>query len=111
MDAVVELMQRRPGYFARTLEQCPTTPPNDEPPDFWYRGGATLVVSLDTSALRYCIHKDIKDLARYRANRDYMAGKDSDGSLHATYFGRTGHADYDEVFVFLHRGELEERAP
>lgn len=101
-DVVIEVTQRRPGYFdadvQTRVENGQITPP---PPDFWFRGGATLIVDLDTGTVRYSVAKNIWSDKRLARQRDYLGGH-TDNSLRAMYFGRLKQ-DTREPFAFLHR--------
>jgi hypothetical protein len=104
-DAVIELTQRRPGYFDRQDQtQADATGGSrpDRPPDFWFRGGSTLVVDLKTGELRYAITKNVWSEARLARQRDYLQAQ-TDDSLRAMYFGRST-IQVQEPFAFLHRG-------
>jgi hypothetical protein len=102
MDAVVELTQRIPGYMDKKFDLYATVAEGDEP-DFWFRGGCTLIIDLDTRKLRYCIFKRINSKDRYDRQRAYLSGRYAPESLHATYFDPTGLEERDEIFAFAHR--------
>jgi hypothetical protein len=108
LDAVVEVTQRFPGYFNKPHDQCRYLPPPADAPDFWFRGGCTLIVDLDSGRLRYCIYKDIKSASRYERQKAFLSGHDAVPSLYGTYFGALGGEDNQEIFSFLHRAHGEE---
>lgn len=87
-DLVVEITQRRRGYYdpdvQEKADQGYITPPPE--PDFIFRGGCTLLVSLDTGEVRYCIFKRIGSKNRLDRIRRFLTG-DASRSLAATYFG------------------------
>ncbi|HHJ18060.1 MAG TPA: hypothetical protein ENJ80_15365 [Gammaproteobacteria bacterium] len=109
MDAVVEITQKRPGFLDQSLADAPKELPDGERPDFWFRGGCTLIIDLETGKLRYCIFKKITSKHRYERCRDYLRGGSAGPSLAATYFDTAGSSEVDEVFSFVHRG-LEENS-
>jgi hypothetical protein len=104
MDAVVEITQKRPGYLDKSLNEAPALPPAGEEPDFWFRGGCTLIIDLETGRLRYCIYKRITSKSRYERQRDYLSGKSAGLSLASTYFDTMRTDETVEVFSFVHRG-------
>lgn len=108
LNMVVEITQRRPGFIDYSLNQCPEEPQPNEEPDFWFRGGCTLIVDLETGKLRYCIFKDINSERRYDRQRTFVDGKNAGPSLSETYLGITGHHERNEVFAFVHRVHGEE---
>jgi len=106
MDAVVEITQRIPGYFDKTFDECRKLS-GEEDPDFWFRGGSTLILDLTSRKLRYCIYKDINDADRFERTKRHILGEHGDASLHATYFSETRPSEAGEVFSFLHRHQTE----
>jgi hypothetical protein len=104
MDVVIEITQKRPGYLDKSSDEVLHWNPGGEEPDFWMRGGCTLLIDLETGKLRYCIYKRISSKHRYERYRKYVQGYSAGQSLAATYFDTTGHQDKDEVFSFVHRG-------
>ncbi|HEV7517920.1 MAG TPA: S8 family serine peptidase [Thermoanaerobaculia bacterium] len=65
-----------------------------------FRGGATLLVDLETARVRYCVAKSITSEERLAQQRRFQ-GFPTAQSLHATYFGESGGG---EPFAALHRG-------
>jgi hypothetical protein len=104
MDAVVEITQKRPGYLDKAYHQTPTFLPAGEEPDFWFRGGCTLIMDLETGRLRYCIYKRIASESRYERQRSFLRGESAGFSLAATYFDMMKTDELNEVFSFVHRG-------
>jgi hypothetical protein len=103
-DVVIEVTQRRPAYFDPALQARAEKDPNNAPePDFWFRGGSTLVVDLDNGALRYSIAKDIRNEQRLNGQRAYLLGE-SASPQRAMYFGGLRQASA-EPFALLHRRE------
>ncbi|MBW8876966.1 MAG: hypothetical protein JF614_18530 [Acidobacteria bacterium] len=103
-DLVIEVTQKRRGYLDAGFQQRVDTEPMDSPPpeDFWFRGGCTLLVDLESREVRYCIGKGIESPARLEAQRTFLGGP-ADGSLHATYFGDPRRQAPAEPFAMLHR--------
>jgi hypothetical protein len=86
-DLVIELTQRRRGYFDVDVQsEADSGNPKPPKPDFIYRGGCTLLVDLKTAEVRYCIYKRILSKARLDRMRTYLLSGEG-LSLHATYFG------------------------
>ncbi|HBG47794.1 MAG TPA: hypothetical protein DDW94_12520 [Deltaproteobacteria bacterium] len=108
LDMVVEITQRTPGFLDLPLGQCQKDLQSNQGPDFWFRGGCTLIVDLETGKLRYCIYKDINSERRYDRQRAFVDGMSAAPSLSETYFGITGYRERDEVFAFVHRIRGEE---
>jgi hypothetical protein len=103
VDVLVEIIQSIPGYLDRTLQECPKKPSADGEPDFWFRGGCTFIIDLDSGKLRYSIYKNVDSESRYDRQRAFLSGQYAPPGLHATYFNACGHEDCDEVFSFVHR--------
>jgi hypothetical protein len=90
---VIELTQRIPEYFE-------TTDPTDGTnPDFYFRGGCTLVVDAETGRVDYSIRKPLSESRRTR-QREYVQDG-TDQGLAGVYFG--GVTKADEPFAMLHR--------
>jgi hypothetical protein len=87
-DLVVEITQRRRGYFDPRKQKEADSDKSKKlsDPDFIFRGGCTLLISLDTAEVRYCIYKRIESQRRLERMRKYFAG-DVVPSLRTTYFG------------------------
>ena len=107
-DLVVEILQKRRGYFDRKKQERVDVGagplPGDEHGDFTFRGGCTLLIDPATSRVRYAITKHILSDGRLQRQRSYLGGDGADGtSLRATYFGdvRPGQAAR-EPFAVLH---------
>jgi hypothetical protein len=86
-DLVVEMTQRRRGYYdprvQRRVDAGEMEPPD---PDFFFRGGCTLLISLETGNVRYCIWKRILSQHRLDAQRRFLT-QPVQPSLRSTYFG------------------------
>jgi hypothetical protein len=119
---VVEITQRRRGFLdpAVQTEQDSGTAQGGaafqpKPPDFWYRGGARLIIDLRSGRIRYIIRKAIDDEDRLARQRAFMTGM-SQNALAMTYglpleatapTGRgasTKHRAAFEPFALMHRG-------
>jgi hypothetical protein len=66
-----------------------------------FRGGATLILDLDSVTLRYAIAKDIADEHRLARERRHRLAVLDEGSPRATYFASL--QDRVEPFAMLHR--------
>jgi hypothetical protein len=111
------MTQRRWGYLdadvQRKVDASKQTPP---PPDFIFRGGATLIIDLVSGELRYAIGKGITSDTRLDHQRSFLE-EDLNASLRATYFGAQ-HKNYfspdgafhGEPFALLHRTNPAENA-
>jgi hypothetical protein len=84
-DLVIELTQRRNGYFDPERQKQVDKTGKGPPPDFIFRGGCTLLVDVDGN-IRYCIRKNILNNRRLDRTREFVGGKLGAG-LRATYFG------------------------
>jgi hypothetical protein len=84
---VIEATQRRRGYYDPKVQEKADKDETKLPrADFIFRGGCTLLVSLDTGRVRYCVYKKISSERRLRAQREFLTS----GlrlSLGASYFG------------------------
>ena len=89
---VISVTQRRRGYWDRTVQAGQdgdvsgrtadrTAPghrlktlPEPRQPDFWYRGGATVIIDLRSGRIRYVIRKRIDDDRRLEEQRSFLEG-------------------------------------
>jgi hypothetical protein len=116
-DLVVEINQQRRGYLDPLRQgHADKGRLKAGEPDFIFRGGATLLIDLETARVRYVIYKRVDSNSRLEAQRSYLGGENPDRSLRATYFGdarlnfyRQGR-DSVEPFALLHRSGPEEEA-
>ncbi|UTP40317.1 hypothetical protein M9M90_03835 [Phenylobacterium sp. LH3H17] len=111
---VVEITQTRRGFFDPEAQARADRGEGDpKARDFIFRGGATLLVDLRASLIRYdavmklsegkiryAVRKRIDDDRRLQAQRDYLRGG-ADRDLGFVYFGER---DGQEPFAMLHRG-------
>lgn len=105
-DLVIVASQRRRGYFDPAMQHAvdhgQQTPP---PADFIFRGGCTLLVDLDSGAVRYIIRKDVLSEPRLTQQRQYLHQQWLP-AVRGTYFGSRGDGKEDglaEPFAMLHR--------
>lgn len=97
-DWVVEITQRRRAYYDPAKQALADQGGDAGEPDFWFRGGATLLIDQGDGTVRYVIRKRIDDETRLAAQRRYLTGVSED-SLAAVYFG----PGVAEPFALLHR--------
>lgn len=95
-DLLIQITQRRPGYFdekrqaeenRRYMTRGKAAPP-DKKPDFWYRGGATFILDLESFEVHYVVEKNVVRTGRLDRQRQFltdMAGT----TLAELYFGPT----------------------
>jgi hypothetical protein len=89
---VIELTQREGQYFD------PNARLNGAKPDYYFRGGCTLIVDAETGTVRYSIKKRLDEVRRAR-QRTYVL-EDANENLAATYFRDVVKG---EPFAMLHR--------
>jgi hypothetical protein len=109
-DLVVEINQQRYGYIdpakQARVDQGKLQPRD---PDFIFRGGATLLIDLETARVRYGIYKRLESNNRLEQQRRFLSEETPDRSLRATYFGDARQNFYRqgreaaEPFALLHR--------
>lgn len=111
VDLIVEITQRRNGYLDEELQGREDERRGRRPakggkrrrasaqPDFQFRGGCTLVITLETGTVRYAIVKDILSEDRLRRERAYTG---ESHTLRATYFSDAA-GRVAEPFALLHR--------
>jgi hypothetical protein len=103
-DLVVEIVQRRAGYFdEQTQADVDSGKTEWQEPDFWFRGGSTLIIDPKSREVRYCIRKSVLNEARLARQRTFERGG-GHFSLAATYFG----SNERNPFALLH-AEKEEQ--
>jgi hypothetical protein len=91
----IELTQRVPQYLDPPDERDPNAPP-----DYFFRGGSTLIVDALSGKVRYSIRKPMSEERKARQRHYFLEEASQD--LAATYFGRIASED-DEPFAMLHR--------
>ena len=106
-DLLIQITQRRPGYLdpdrqanenARYMKEVRQPAAPDRRPDFWYRGGVTLILDLESFEVRYAISKDVVNTARLDAQREFIL-RSNGSSLRELYFGS---ADTGQRLAALH---------
>jgi hypothetical protein len=90
---VIELTQRIPQRVVGQIDA-------ENQPDYYFRGGCTLLVDAETGKVRYSIKKKLTDERKERQRRFFV--DEGSRSLAATYFGPPG-AEEREPFAVLHR--------
>ena len=91
---------KRQGHEQAAPREEAQPQPEMEPPDFWFRGGCTLLVNVETGKIRYCIRKSVLSNDRLNRQREFL-GDPPTTSLRATYFGDCESGR--EPFAMLHR--------
>jgi hypothetical protein len=114
-DLVVEVNQRRHGYLdpnRQAKADNGTLDVDKYPGDFTFRGGATMLIDVETGDIRYIIAKNIDSDRRLNEQRKYLGSPAT--SLRYTYFGDPnvnyfhGVEEQVEPFALLHGDDLEE---
>lgn len=85
-ELVVEITQRRRGYYDPKIQNQVDNGEISRKPDFFFRGGCTLLIDPDTAKVRYCIYKRITSDNRLNRMRKFLTEYERP-SLHSTYFG------------------------
>jgi hypothetical protein len=102
-DLVAEIVQRRKAFLdpARQEELDAGRVSYDAAgePDFYYRGGCTLLIDPETGDIRYCVTKAIRSDTRLERARRYRQGDLGDGAGGAFLSDRD---DDRNPFGFLH---------
>lgn len=105
-DVVVEVIQRRRAFFDPARQAALDAPVgaawkeaayNAAHPDFYFRGGCTLVIDPLDGAVRYCVRKSVMHPDRLARERDYRQGRV--GAETAAYLDADG---TDNPFAALH---------
>jgi len=112
IDLVIEVTQRRDGYFDPEVQEKQDVGRAEQiPPDFIYRAGATIVIDPATREVRRVIRtpgtiSDDREMDRVRRFRmgQHDGGNAFDGGLgRSLRFEQAG--DRDEPFALLHASE------
>ena len=103
---VVEILQRRRGYFSadrqKEVDESAADPPAEDQGDFSFYGGCTLLIDPSDSRIRLAITKHILSESRLHRERAFRTG--AHPSLRATYFGDPDcDGEPRERFALLHR--------
>lgn len=103
-DLVVEIVQRRAGYLDEKKQaDIDSGRAEWEKPDFWFRGGSTLIIDPRSHEVRYSIRKSVLNDARLADQRTFERGG-GHFSLAATYFG----SNERNPFALLHAENSEQ---
>jgi hypothetical protein len=105
-DAENSLGKKSRTKHSERHSSAESQPSSQEEPDFWFRGGCTLLVDPETYQVRYCLQKDITSESRLHRQRAFLTGK-TDASLQATYFGGLESSHHQEPFALMHRAGEE----
>jgi hypothetical protein len=109
-DLLIQITQRRPAYLddrEQANENQRYMAEGEQPiaprsrPDFWYRGGVTLILDLESFEVRYSIGKDVVDPTRLDRQRQFL-GSAGGTSLRELYFGSP---DAGQRLSLLHLGD------
>jgi hypothetical protein len=110
---IIEITQRRRGFYdVQEQEQQDQKDLAPAPPDFIFRGGATLIFDLREAAgtdfdgtLRYVIRKRISDDTRLRQQADFLRQRRF-GGFGITYPSSDldDYGEHREPFALVHRG-------
>jgi hypothetical protein len=90
---VIELTQRIPQRIGDQADGA-------DKPDYYFRGGCTLLVDAETGKVRYSIKKKLNEARKARQRQFFL--DEGSRSLAATYFGPPG-TEEREPFALLHR--------
>ncbi|HUE86529.1 MAG TPA: hypothetical protein VMO26_10665 [Vicinamibacterales bacterium] len=91
----IELTQRVPQFLDQSeLRQAGAAP------DYYFRGGCTLIVDAETGKVRYSIKKPLNERRKERQRRYFV--EEANQNLAATYFGGIA-SEENEPFAMLHR--------
>ena len=101
-DMLVEITQKRPGFFDKSMGGL-TEKDRAAEPDFWFRGGCTILVDLHTAKLRYCIYKDIASKTRYERQQEHEKSKWEAFAERAMYLQRYDASNESQLFSWLHQ--------
>ena len=100
-DVVVEVVQRRKAFFDPAMQaEVDRGAHPDARPDFYLRGGCTLVIDPETADVRFCIRKAIRTENEDRLHRErrYRQGPAGD-TMGGAYLAPPGGGN---PFAFLH---------
>jgi hypothetical protein len=97
---IAQITQRRRGYFDEDEQKRVDRDGSDAEPDFWFRGGATVIVDLRNAQVQRVIRKRIDDDERLAEQRSFLLG---DELALAMVTDDAGIAE--EPFAFMHGDE------
>ncbi|MBU3077955.1 hypothetical protein [Sphingomonas quercus] len=101
---VLQVVQKRDGYFDPARQaRADRGEPVEGRPDFWFRGGSTLLIDLRDGQLRHSVRKSIQteDDARLHRQRQFEMGRDGRPEL---LYPHSGPQLDKEPFAMIHRG-------
>lgn len=114
---IAQITQRRRGYFSTRVQsrvdadgpRIDNKGKDLDPPDFWFRGGATIIVDLRDGRLQRVIRQRITNKERLAEHRSFVLGDDVALAMAS---GRKGQSDdsgtapvsalESEPFAFMH---------
>jgi hypothetical protein len=101
---VIQIAQRRAAWFDPARQAEADERGFDEPPQFWFRGGATLLVDLRDGRLRHVIRKSIDNEDRLARERAFRTG--GRAALAMETYGDSAQQTSAprEPFAMIHRG-------
>ena len=113
-DLIVEVIQKRRGYFDAKVQKkvdglghdLATDPSELEPeyrPDFHMRGGCTILIDGESGMVRYVIAKDVLSERRLDRHRKYISGDDT-SRARGDATRRHRESSSLEPFAAMHRG-------
>lgn len=102
---IAEVMQKRRGYFDEDEQRRVDREGSDEDPDFWFRGGATIIVDLRDGQVQRIIRKRIDDDRRLAEQRSFLLEDELALAMTTNECGATL-----EPFAFMHGDEPSESA-
>jgi hypothetical protein len=97
---IAEVMQKRRGYFDEEEQRKVDSEGSRDEPDFWFLGGATIIVDLRDGQVQRIIRKRIDDDHRLEEQRSYLLGDDLALAMVTNDCGVT-----QEPFAFMHGDE------
>lgn len=99
---IAQIAQKRRGYFDADEQRRVDTEGEESEvrPDFWFRGGATIIVDLRDGHVQHIIRKRIDDDARLAEQRSYLLGDEVALAMATDECGITA-----EPFAFMHGDE------
>ena len=99
VDLLVEVTQRRKGFLDGTEEGVD----GSREADYWFRGGCTILVDMNTYKVRYCIYKDIKSQERWLAQLDHERRSRGMATDRSIFLGAVDRKAKGKFFSCLHR--------
>ncbi|HEX2254856.1 MAG TPA: hypothetical protein VHQ65_16445 [Thermoanaerobaculia bacterium] len=103
-DLVIEITQERDAWFDEAVQaRADAGEAVAAKPDFTFRGGATLLVDLQTGVVRHSIGKGITSRSRMDQQRRYLWGRQQATSGNAAFAGPEAAENAAEPFARLHR--------